>query len=142
MTQAEPGNTVHFHYTGTLADGTVFDTSDGREPLTFTMGKGQIIAGLEAAIAGMTAGAQKTVTIPAEMAYGPRDPDAVQQIARAEIPPHIPLDPGTVLELSTADGRSMPVTVTAADAQTVTLDANHPLAGQDLTFAVEIVSIG
>jgi FKBP-type peptidyl-prolyl cis-trans isomerase 2 len=141
MTLAKAGDTVHFHYTGTLADGSVFDSSQGGDPLVFTLGAGQIIPGLEAAIAGMAVGATRTVTVPAEQAYGPHDPDAVERVPRAEIPPHVPVTPGTILELGMPDGSAMPVTVTASDAESVTLDANHPLAGQDLTFAVEIVAI-
>lgn len=141
MTQAKPGDTVHFHYTGTLADGSVFDSSAGREPLSFTLGSGQIIAGLDAAIAGMRPGEAKTVTIPAAEAYGAHEPANVQAIARAQIPPHIPTEPGTLLQMQTPEGHAIPVRVVAADDETVTLDANHPLAGQDLTFAVEIVAI-
>jgi peptidylprolyl isomerase len=142
MTEARPGTTVSFHYTGTLADGTTFDSSEGRAPLSFEMGAGQIIPGLEAALAGMSAGQRKTVTVPAAEAYGPRDEGAMQEIPRAAVPDHIPLDPGTQLQMQTPDGRAMPVTVAAVTDETVTLDANHPLAGQDLTFAVEIVAVG
>jgi len=142
MTQAKAGDTVQFHYTGTLSDGTVFDSSDGREPLSFALGSGQIIAGLDAAIDGMALGDTKTVTIPAAQAYGDHNPDAVQSIPRDQIPAEIPVDPGTQLQMQTPDGRAMPVVVAASDAETVTIDANHPLAGKDLTFAVEVVAIG
>ncbi len=142
MTQAKAGDTVHFHYTGTLTDGSVFDSSEGREPLSFTLGAGQIIRGLDAAIEGMEVGEQKTVTIPSDEAYGPYQPEARQAIPREEIPGHIPLDPGTMLQMQTPDGRQVPVTVAEADESTVVLDANHPLAGKDLTFAVEVVAIG
>jgi peptidylprolyl isomerase len=141
MTQAKAGNTVHMHYTGTLSDGTVFDSSEGRDPLSFTLGAGQIIPGLDQALHGMTVGEEKTVTIPAEQAYGPHDPQAVQAIPRDQIPPHIPLDPGTVLQMQTPDGQAMPVTVASADDSQVVLDANHPLAGKDLTFAVQVVAV-
>ena len=141
MTQAKPGSTVSIHYTGTLADGTTFDSSKGRDPLTFRMGEGQIIPGLEAALAGMTAGEVKTVTIPSEQAYGAHNPDAVQQVPRDAVPDHIPLDLGTQLQVQTQDGRAVPVVVTDVTAEEVTLDANHPLAGKDLTFAVEVVGV-
>ena len=141
MTQATPGSTVSIHYTGTLADGSTFDSSAGRDPLTFEMGAGQIIPGLEAALAGMSAGERKTVTIAAADAYGPRHAEAMQEIPRSAVPDHIPLDLGTQLQLQTPDGRAMPVTVAQVTEETVTLDANHPLAGQDLTFAVEIVAV-
>jgi len=142
MTTAKAGDTVQFHYTGTLADGNVFDSSQGREPLSFTLGSGQIIAGLDAAIAGMAVGEQKTVTIPADQAYGAHDPQNVQTIPRDQIPADIPVEPGTQLQMQTPDGRAMPVMVAASDAETVTIDANHPLAGRDLTFAVEITALG
>jgi len=141
MTQAKAGDTVHFHYTGTLKDGSVFDSSEGREPLSFTLGSGQIIPGLDAALDGMTVGEAKTVTIPPEQAYGPRDPQARQAVPRDQIPADIPLEPGTMLQMQTPDGQAIPVTVAEADDQQVVLDANHPLAGQELTFAVEIVAI-
>lgn len=141
MTQAKAGDTVHFHYTGTLNDGSVFDSSEGREPLAFTLGSGQIIPGLDAAIEGMAVGEGKTVTIGADDAYGPYDPQARQAIPRDQIPPHIPLDPGTMLQMQSPDGRAVPVSVVEANDEAVVLDANHPLAGQDLTFAVEIVAI-
>lgn len=141
MNQAKPGDTVHFHYTGTLKDGSVFDSSEGREPLSFTVGSGQIIPGLDAAIDGMTVGEAKTVTIPSDQAYGPYDASARQSIPRDQIPPHIPVEAGTMLQMQSPDGQAIPVTVAEADEAQVVLDANHPLAGQDLTFAVEIVAI-
>ena len=141
MTQAKAGDTVHFHYTGTLTDGSVFDTSEGREPLAFTLGSGQIIPGLDAAIDGMAVGEARTVTIPSDQAYGPYDSSARQSIPRDQIPPHIPLEAGTMLQMQAPDGQAVPVTVAEVDDRQVVLDANHPLAGQDLTFAVEIVAI-
>ena len=141
MTEAKPGTTVSIHYTGTLADGSTFDSSEGRDPLTFEMGAGQIIPGLEAALSGMTPGEAKTVTIPAAEAYGDHNPQAVQQVPREAVPDHIPLDPGTQLQVQTQDGRALPVVVTEVTEEQVTLDANHPLAGKDLTFAVEVVSV-
>jgi FKBP-type peptidyl-prolyl cis-trans isomerase 2 len=141
MTQATPGTTVSIHYTGTLSDGTTFDSSEGRDPLTFQMGEGQIIPGLEAALSGMSAGEAKTVTIPAAQAYGDHNPQAIQQVPREAVPDHIPLDPGTQLQVQTQDGRALPVVVTEVTEEQVTLDANHPLAGKDLTFAVEVVSV-
>jgi peptidylprolyl isomerase len=141
MTQATAGNTVSIHYTGTLADGSTFDSSEGRDPLTFEMGAGQIIPGLEAALDGMSEGDSKTVTIPADEAYGPRRDEAMQSVPRESVPDHIPLDLGTQLQVQTPDGQAMPVTVAEVTDETVTLDANHPLAGQDLTFAVELVKV-
>tara|TARA_R110002110_G_scaffold278023_2_gene493296 strand:+ start:6734 stop:7162 length:429 start_codon:yes stop_codon:yes gene_type:complete len=142
MTLAKAGNTVQIHYTGTLQDGSVFDSSDGRDPLEFQLGSGQIIPGLDSAIDGMAAGEQKTVTIPAAEAYGDYQDEARQTIPREQIPADIPLDVGTMLQMQTPDGNAVPVQVAEVTDDAVTLDANHPLAGKDLTFAVEVVSVG
>ena len=142
MTLAKAGNTVQIHYTGTLQDGSVFDSSEGRDPLEFQLGAGQIIPGLDQAIDGMAAGEQKTVTIPAAEAYGDYQAEAKQTIPRDQIPADIPLDVGTMLQMQTPDGRAVPVQVADVTEEAVTLDANHPLAGKDLTFEVEIVSVG
>ncbi len=141
MTEATPGKTVSIHYTGTLADGSTFDSSEGRDPLTFEMGSGQIIPGLENALTGMAVGDTKTVTIPAAEAYGDHNPQAVQQVPRDAVPDNIPLDLGTQLQVQTQDGRALPVVVTEVTDEHVLLDANHPLAGKDLTFAVDVVSV-
>lgn len=142
MTEVKSGDTVAIHYTGTLLDGTQFDSSEGREPLSFAVGSGQIIPGLDQAIPGMTIGEKKTVQIACENAYGPIVPEMRQSIPREGIPDDVPLDIGTQLQMQTQDGRPLPVTVVEADEATITLDANHPLAGKDLTFAIELVSIG
>ena len=142
MTLAKAGNTVQIHYTGTLQDGSVFDSSDGRDPLEFQLGSGQIIPGLDSAIDGMAAGEQTTVTIPAADAYGDYQDEARQTIPREQIPADIPLDVGTMLQMQTPDGNAVPVQVAEVTDDAVTLDANHPLAGKDLTFAVEVVSVG
>ena len=141
MTQAKAGDTVAIHYTGTLADGSQFDSSEGRDPLRFTLGSGQIIVGLDAAITGMSQGEKKSVTIAATEAYGDHRPEAVQAVPRAQIPAEIPLEVGGGLQVQTPDGQTIPVTVTSVTDEEVTLDANHPLAGKDLTFAVELVEI-
>lgn len=141
MTQVKSGDTVRIHYTGTLNDGEVFDSSSGREPLEFTVGSGQIIPGLDAALPGMEVGEKKTVEVPVDEAYGPVDPGNRQAVPRAEIPDHIPLDPGTQLQLQSPQGQVMPVTVVEVTDENVTLDANHPLAGRDLTFNIELVEI-
>jgi peptidylprolyl isomerase len=141
MTQVKEGDTVRIHYTGTLADGETFDSSQGRDPLEFTVGSGQIIPGLDAALPGMAVGDKKTVEVPAADAYGAADPDAKQAVPRADIPEDIPLDIGTRLQVQTPQGQVMPVTVAEVTESEVILDANHPLAGQDLTFAIELVDI-
>lgn len=141
MTQVKTGDTIQIHYTGTLADGSKFDSSEGRDPLEFEVGSGQIIPGLDAAMPGMTVGEKKTVEIACADAYGPLDPGARQAVPRGDIPADIPLDPGTQLQVQTPSGQVMPVTVVEVTETEVTLDANHPLAGKDLTFAVELVAI-
>jgi FKBP-type peptidyl-prolyl cis-trans isomerase 2 len=141
MTQVKPGDTVRIHYTGTLSDGSTFDSSEGRDPLEFVVGSGQIIPGLDDALPGMAVGEKKVVDVPADQAYGQPDPNARQAVPRAEIPAEIPLDLGTQLQVQTPQGQVMPVTVVEVTETEVTLDANHPLAGRDLTFAIELVAI-
>lgn len=141
MTTATTGDTVRIHYSGRLTDGTQFDTSEGRAPLEFTLGQGQVIKGLEAHVTGMETGAKSTVTIPVDQAYGPRRDDAIQQLDRAKVPEGIALEVGTQLQARTADGGMLPITVVGVDDQSVTVDANHPLAGKDLVFDVELVEV-
>ncbi|MFD0858426.1 FKBP-type peptidyl-prolyl cis-trans isomerase [Roseovarius aquimarinus] len=141
MTEVKSGDTVHIHYTGTLTDGTVFDSSEGRDPLKFEVGSGQIIPGLDTAMPGMTVGEKKTVEVPADQAYGQVDPNARQQVPREGIPADIPLDPGTQLQVQTENGQVLPVTVLEVTEEHVTLDANHALAGKDLKFDIELVAI-
>ncbi|MEP2533356.1 peptidylprolyl isomerase [Shimia sp.] len=141
MAAAKSGDTVRIHYTGTLDDGTVFDSSEGREPLEFKLGSGQVIPGFDSAVDGMAIGDKKVAEIPADQAYGPRHDEAVQDVPRGDIPAEIPLEVGLQLQMRAPDGQVMPVTVTAMSDETVTLDANHALAGKDLTFAIELVSV-
>jgi len=140
MSQVKSGDTVRLHYTGTLTDGTTFDSSEGREPLEFTVGSGQIIPGLDNAIPGMAVGDKKVVEIACADAYGETNPEARQAIPRSEIPEHIPTEPGTQLQMQSPDGHVVPVTIVDVSETEITLDANHPLAGKDLTFAIELVS--
>lgn len=141
MAEVKPGDTVQLHYTGTLLDGTTFDSSAGREPLQFEVGSGQIIPGLDVAIPGMKVGEKKVVKIAADDAYGQVNPDMRQAVPREGIPAEIPLEVGLQLQMQTPDGQAMPVTVIEVDEATVTLDANHPLAGKDLQFDIELVKI-
>lgn len=142
MSEAKAGDKVSIHYTGTLSDGSTFDSSAGRDPLEFTVGSGQVIPGFDAAVTGMTVGEKKTVTIPADQAYGQADPRAIQVIPRDNIPADIPLEVGLQLQASGPGGQVMVVVVKEITETEVTLDANHRLAGEDLTFALELVSIG
>ncbi|MFX0541227.1 FKBP-type peptidyl-prolyl cis-trans isomerase [Roseovarius sp. S1116L3] len=141
MAEVKSGDTVHIHYTGTLTDGTVFDSSEGRDPLKFEVGSGQIIPGLDTAMPGMEVGEKKVVEVPADQAYGQVDPNARQQVPREGIPADIPLDPGTQLQVQTENGQVLPVTVLEVTEESVTLDANHALAGKDLKFDIELVAI-
>ncbi len=141
MSEIKQGDTVRIHYTGTLLDETVFDSSDGRDPLEFVVGSGQIIPGLDSAMPGLAVGDKKRVEIACVDAYGPINPAMRQDIPREGIPDDIPLEPGTQLQMQTPDGQALPVTVVEANEVTVTLDANHPLAGQDLIFDIEVVSV-
>ena len=141
MSQAKAGDTVLMHYSGSFPDGTKFDTSEGREPLEFTLGEGQIIPGLDNAVTGMSVGEEKSVTVSPDEAYGQRDPQRIQAVPRAQFPDHIPTEPGTQLQMQTPEGQTIPVVIADANETEVTLDANHPLAGQELTFDVELVEI-
>jgi FKBP-type peptidyl-prolyl cis-trans isomerase 2 len=141
MTQVKSGDTVAIHYTGTLLDGSTFDSSEGREPLEFVVGSGQIIPGLDVALPGMAVGDKKTVKIGSADAYGPLNPEMRQAVPREGIPADIPLEVGTQLQMQTPDGQAMPVMVVEVDDATVTLDANHPLAGKDLQFDIELMKI-
>ena len=141
MTQVKSGDTVRIHYTGTLADGSTFDSSEGRDPLEFTVGSGQIIPGLDKELPGMTVGDSKSVTIPADEAYGQTNEDAIHRVPRDVIPENIEVAVGTRLQMQTQAGQQVAVTVIEVTEAEVALDANHPLAGQDLTFDFELVAI-
>lgn len=141
MTQVKTGDTVRIHYTGTLSDGTTFDSSAGRDPLEFQVGSGQIIPGLDNALPGMEVGEKKVVDVTSDQAYGAHNPEARQAIPRENVPAEIPTEVGTQLQMKTPEGRVVPVTVVDASDTEIVLDANHPLAGKDLTFAIELVEI-
>jgi peptidylprolyl isomerase len=141
MTQAKKGDTVNVHYTGKLKDGTVFDSSVDREPLQFTISEGRILPGFEQGVIGMKPGDTKTVSIPADKAYGLHRKDLVLVVDKSKIPSHLKPEVGQQLKLNQPDGRAVPVRVTDISQSKVTLDANHPLAGKDLTFEIELVEI-
>lgn len=141
MNQATAGNTVHIHYTGKLEDGTVFDSSVEREPLEFTLGSGQIIPGLDNAIAGMKLGESKQVTIEPVDAYGHRDENNLQSVPKASLPDDLQAAVGMQLQSQAEDGRVTRLVVTEVKNDSITVDANHPLAGQVLQFDVEVVKI-
>jgi peptidylprolyl isomerase len=141
MEEAKSGDTVRVHYTGKLDDETAFQSSVGRDPLEFTIGQEGIIPALENAVVGMKAGDSKTVQVSAEEAFGPYREDLVRTIDRSEFAADLELTVGQRLNLSEAGGREIAVTVTDLSELSVTLDANHPLAGEDLVFDIELVEI-
>jgi FKBP-type peptidyl-prolyl cis-trans isomerase 2 len=141
MSQATLGGTVKVHYTGKLKDGTVFGTSRGHDPLRIQLGAGDVIPGLERAIAGMSQGDVKNVELPAEEAYGPRRDEKVFNFKRSKLSADLDPQVGQQVQLERQGGRPVPAVVSAVSESMVTVDANHPLAGQDLTFDVELVEI-
>ncbi len=141
MTNATNGDTVKVHYTGRLNDGSVFDSSDGREPLEFTLGQRQVIPGFESALEGMAVGDQKTVQIEPDDAYGQHRGELVFEVQRGVLPESVDPEVGMTLHYEQQDGTPIPLTITAVSEMTVTLDGNHPLAGKELTFDLELVEI-
>lgn len=142
MATAKQGDTVKVHYTGKLKDGTVFDSSVERnEPLEMTLGQGQIIPGFEEAVEGMAPGEEKTVEIPADKAYGPHRDDMVQEIDKSQFPDDVQPEPGQRFQVNRPDGQPVVFTVTEVNEQKVQVDANHPLAGKELVFSLQLVEI-
>jgi peptidylprolyl isomerase len=140
MTQAIIGNTVKVHYTGTLDDGTQFDSSEGREPLEFILGEGQVISGFEKGVEGMVVGDKKNIHIPAAEAYGLHHSELVQEVPRTQIPEEIELEVGLQLQAQGPNGPFLLV-VSELTEETAILDGNHPLAGKDLNFELELMEI-
>lgn len=138
---ARPGDRVKIHYKGSLEDGSVFDSSEGAEPIEFTIGGHEVIGGLEDAIVGMSAGQKKVTTIPPDDAYGEREEDLIFEVMRESIEAGDEVIVGDAIRVQLPDGQSAAMHVSAVDAATITLDANHPLAGKTLIFDVEVVSI-
>lgn len=141
MARAQTGDTVRVHYTGRFEDGTVFDTSQDREPIEFTLGEHQVIPGFENAVTGMQAGETKTAQIPPEEAYGERREDLLIDVPRAEVPADIDPQIGQTLQVQGAGGQVFPVVVANVGEDMITLDANHPLAGRSLIFDIHLIDI-
>lgn len=141
MESAKAGDTVRIHYTGTLEDGTQFDTSAGRDPLEFSLGEGEVIAGFEEAVDGMAVGESKTIKIEPEQAYGPRREQLVQDVPRKQLPNDLQPAVGMQLRAQREDGEPMQFVVTEVTEEAITVDGNHPLAGQPLKFEIELVAI-
>lgn len=138
---ASTGQTVAIHYTGRLEDGTVFDSSEGREPLRFTLGEGRVIKGFEDAVIGMEPGDTKTISIPPGEAYGERRDDLVIEVEKDRLPDELDPQVGQQLQLHQVSSQPVPVVVAAVSEETITVDANHPLAGRTLVFDLELVEV-
>ncbi|MDR3678373.1 MAG: peptidylprolyl isomerase [Flavipsychrobacter sp.] len=141
MQTVKNGDTVRVHYHGKLDDGTTFDSSEGRDPLEFTVGSGQVIKGFDDAVLDMQPGDKKTVEIPVEHAYGERNDDMLLEYPLSEFPADMKPEPGMELHMSDDEGNVFPVVITEVLDESVVLDANHALAGKDLVFEIELVSI-
>lgn len=141
MIRADQGDIVKVHYTGKLTDGTVFDASPADRPLNFIIGKQEVIPGFEAAVAGMYLGEKKTVTVPAEQAYGPHHERYVETLERSRLPAGVELQVGRQLEVTSANDERLLLLVADLTERTVTLDGNHPLAGKDLHFDIELLAV-
>jgi len=143
LSKVKDGDTVKVHYTGTLTeDGTVFDSSEDREPLEFTLGEGQLIPGFEQAVIGMEVGDDTTVEIASEDAYGERREDLELEVSKSDLPDNIDPQVGMQLQMQQQEnGQAIPVQITAVEDEIVKLDANNPLAGKDLTFDIELVEV-
>lgn len=141
MTQVKAGDTVNVRYTARLEDGTVVDDNTGGAPLQFTVGEGEVIPGFEEAVVGMSPGESRTVEVPSEKAYGPYLENMTVEIARDQVPDDFEPTVGQQVQVRQADGRSAIVTVSRISDKSVILDANHPLAGKDLTFDIEVIEV-
>lgn len=142
MSQAKQGDTVKVHYKGSLEDGTIFDTSQDRDPLEFTIGEGEVIQGFEKAVVGMEPGQSKVVTLDSEEAYGPRRSELLVEVDRDRFPSEMEVEVGSQVQVRQQDGSPRVATIARVGDESVTLDVNHPLAGKDLTFDIELVEIG
>jgi len=141
MTQATAGNKVKIHYTGTLEDGSQFDSSEGREPLEFELGSGQVIPGFDNAVEGMAVGESKSGSIAPEDAYGPRVEQAIQEVPKSALPPDLEPVVGMRLQAQGQGQQTLQLTVTEVGDETITVDGNHPLAGKTLNFKISLVEI-
>ncbi len=141
MQQVKNGDKVKVHYHGKLTDGSTFDSSEGREPLEFEVGSGAVIPGFDAGVTGMEVGQKKTVTIPVDEAYGPKQDDMIMEFPRDRFPEDMVPEIGMQLNMSNGAGQNFPVVISEVQETTVMLDANHPLAGEDLVFDLELVEI-
>ena len=141
MQQVKKGDAIKVHYHGKLVDGTTFDSSEGREPLEFEVGSGMVISRFDEGVTGMAVGDKKTVSIPADEAYGPKQEDMIMEFPRERFPAEMVPEVGMQLNMNNGQGQSFPVVIVEVQESVVILDANHPLAGQELIFDLELVEI-
>jgi len=141
LEKVENGNYISVQYTGKMADGQVFDTSNGRQPMEVHMGAGQMIPGFEAQLMGMTLNEKKVFTLSPEEGYGQRNDDLMQSVPRSEVPPDMDVTVGMIVGLMNSDGNRVPARIVQLDEEELTIDLNHPLAGESLTFEIEVVGI-
>lgn len=141
MSEAKSGDKVRVHYTGTLDDGSVFDSSKEREPLEFTIGQGQLLKKFEAAVEGMKVGDSKKINCSPEEGYGNKREELIVKLAKNQLPPELNAQEGIQLQMQTQEGHPVPVTVTEITDDTITVDANHRLAGKPINFEIELVEI-
>jgi FKBP-type peptidyl-prolyl cis-trans isomerase 2 len=141
MSKARNGDTVRLHYTGKLEDGEIFDSSRKRQPIEFVLGDGEVIPRIEEGVLGMEAGETKAIEVPAEEAFGPRREELVIEIGKGELPDHITPTMGQRLQMRQPDGDHIDLVITEVNEETITLDANHPLAGRTLFFDLELLEI-
>jgi len=141
MQQVKAGDTVKVHYHGRLTDGTTFDSSEGREPLEFEVGSGMVIKGFDEGLLGMAIGEKKTIEIPVDDAYGVKDPQMVMDFPVDRFPAEMKPEVGMRLNMTNGSGQQIPVVIVEVKPDAVILDANHPLAGEDLIFDLELVAI-
>ncbi|GEO08613.1 FKBP-type peptidyl-prolyl cis-trans isomerase [Segetibacter aerophilus] len=141
MEQVKNGDTVRVHYHGKLNDGTTFDSSEGREPLEFEVGSGNVIAGFDSGVTGMQVGEKKTINIPVDEAYGQKQDDLLMEFPLDRFPADMQPEVGMQLNMSNGAGQNFPVVIREVREDSVVLDANHPLAGEELTFDLELVEI-
>ncbi len=142
MGKVKNGDVINIHYTGSLSDGSVFDSSEGREPLKFKVGEGSVISGFDKGVLDMEINEEKTINIPHLEAYGPYNSEMIIDMPIEQVPADMNPTVGMEVHLTDAEGNVMPVIVTDLNDKTIKLDANHPLAGKDLTFKLQLVSIG
>ncbi len=142
MTKIKDGDNVKVHYTGKLSDGSVFDSSEGREPLAFTMGKGMMIPGFEKGVMGMQLNEEKTITLQPDEAYGEVREDMIAEVPKSQLPPDLKPQSGMELMSQTPDGHQLVVRVMEVKEDSIVIDANHQLAGKELTFDIKVVEIG